>query len=176
MGTQSPICEGDRGDSKMSPLHYFVELSYIMSDKAYQFYDEFRKFLIKPQVGTLGFITAVVAGNSTYQFLKSFVADILMPIIGLIIGRKRLAQFSIGEIQIGQFLVDLITWVVIMLVLFLFIEYLLKSVFLQKGDEETQYYKEKYEKNFLDNILQPPQTLDDNIDKQKNYRKIFGLS
>ena len=146
-----------------------------MSDKVFKFYDEFSKFLIKPQVGILGFITAVVAGNSTYQFLKSFVADILMPIIGLVIGRKRLAEFHIGEIKIGQFVVDFITWIVILLVLFIFIEYLLKSFFLQSGDVETEYYKEKYEKNFLSNILNPPQTLDDNIDKQKDYRQIFGL-
>ena len=106
-----------------------------MSNKLYNFFDDFRKFLIKPQVGTAGFITAVVIGNSTYQFLKSFIADIFMPVIGLVIGRKRLTEFHIGEIKIGQFAVELLSWTVIMLVLFVFIEYMLKTI-LQTNDTE----------------------------------------
>jgi len=108
-----------------------------MPNKIVNFFDEFRKFLVKPQVGTAGFITAVVIGNSTYQFLKSFIADIFMPVIGLVIGRKRLTDFHIGEIKIGQFAVELVSWTVIMLVLFVFIEYLLKTILQTNYTEST---------------------------------------
>ena len=54
--------------------------------------------------------------------------------------------------------------------LFLFIEYIVKYLVINKSDEETQYYKQKYEQNFLDNILKPAKTLDYNIDDNNKLK------
>jgi large-conductance mechanosensitive channel len=72
------------------------------------------------------FIMAIVAGIALAQLLKSFVFDLLMPVIGLISPRGdwQNLQFRIGQTQFraGNFLAHLLFFVVVVLVAVLIIK------------------------------------------------------
>jgi large conductance mechanosensitive channel len=86
-------------------------------------YQDFREFAVKNNITSLA--TAWVVGISTSQVIRSFVDEIIKPFLNL----KSIAKYTIIYIKnipinIGVFIVEIIHWVLMLVFVFLFVEYI----------------------------------------------------
>jgi large conductance mechanosensitive channel len=85
---------------------------------------EFREFAVKGNVVDLA--VGVIIGTAFGKIVSSFVADIIMPLIGILIGGIHYEDLvlAVGEAQItyGNFLQNVIDFVVIAWVIFLMVK------------------------------------------------------
>lgn len=97
---------------------------------------EFKEFISRGNVMDLA--VAVIIGAAFTAIVNSLVNDILMPIIGLIIGGKSFEKLSltVGDsvIKYGMFIQSIINFLLISFVIFLIIKTLNK--FKRKKDEK----------------------------------------
>ena len=93
------------------------------------FSQEFMDFLQKYQV--IGLAVAFVIGTAATKLVNSTVADIIMPIIAVIIpgGDWRAAVLNVGPLKfpIGDYVGAIIDFVIIALVIFLLVKYIMKG-------------------------------------------------
>ena len=69
-------------------------------------------------------MTAYAVGASTNTFLRTFVNNFIMPLIGKIIKVKQINNLYIGEFHIGPIIGDFIYWLLVIVILFIMIEYI----------------------------------------------------
>ena len=85
---------------------------------------EFREFAIKGNVVDLA--VGVIIGTAFGKIVSSFVADIIMPIIGILIGgvhyEDLVLEFGDAQITYGKFINNVIDFIVIAFVIFLMIK------------------------------------------------------
>ena len=85
---------------------------------------EFREFAIKGNVVDLA--VAVIIGTAFGKIVSSFVADLVMPIIGALIGGIHYENLfiEVGEAKItyGKFIENVVDFVIIALVIFLMVK------------------------------------------------------
>ena len=82
---------------------------------------ELKSFLLRGDV--LALAIAVIIGGAFQKIVDSLVADVIMPIVGLIVGTPDFSSIKIGEsIMLGNFLNAVINFVIIGLVLFMLIK------------------------------------------------------
>jgi large conductance mechanosensitive channel len=85
---------------------------------------DFKKFVMKGNV--LDLAVAVVIGIAFGLLVNSFVKDIIMPIIGAIVGKPSFDDLTLGigdgVIRYGSFLTLLVNFLIIAFVLFLIVE------------------------------------------------------
>lgn len=93
------------------------------------FNKEFMDFLQKYQV--IGLAVAFVIGAAATKLVNSTVADIIMPMIAVIIpgGNWREAVFQVGPIKflLGDFVGAIIDFIIIALVIFIIVKYIMKG-------------------------------------------------
>jgi large conductance mechanosensitive channel len=93
------------------------------------FNKEFMDFLQKYQV--IGLAVAFVIGTAATKLVNSTVADVIMPIIAVIIpgGDWRIAVFQVGPIKflLGDFVGALIDFTIIAMVIFIIVKYIMKG-------------------------------------------------
>ena len=98
---------------------------------------EFKEFISRGNVMDLA--VAVIMGAAFTAIVNSLVNDIIMPIIGVILGGKSFEKlsFSIGDsvIKYGMFIQSIINFMLISLVIFLIVKILNK--FMKKKEEEA---------------------------------------
>lgn len=98
---------------------------------------EFKEFISRGNVMDLA--VAVIMGAAFTAIVNSLVNDIIMPIIGVILGGKSFEKlsFSIGDsvIKYGMFIQSIINFLLISLVIFLIVKILNK--FMKKKEEEA---------------------------------------
>ena len=107
-------------------------------EKAGTFLGEFKKFAFKGIV--IDMAVGVIIGGAFGKIVTSLVADILTPLIGLLLGGvdfKNLA-WVVGEATIayGNFIQNIIDFVIIALSIFLFIKFM--GSFSKKKEEAPQ--------------------------------------
>src|SRR2546427_9701796 len=85
---------------------------------------EFREFAIKGNVVDLA--VAVIIGTAFGKIVSSFVADLVMPVIGALIGGIRyenlVIQVGDAKITYGKFIQNVVAFVIIALVIFLMVK------------------------------------------------------
>ena len=85
---------------------------------------EFRDFALRGNV--LDLAVAVIIGGAFGKIVASLVGDIIMPLIGLLIGGVSFADLSItvgtAVIAYGKFIQNIIDFIVIALVIFLIVK------------------------------------------------------
>lgn len=101
---------------------------------------EFRDFALKGNV--LDLAVAVIMATTFGAVIKAAIQDVLMPIIGLIVGKPNFDDIKIGEhIEIGKFLTEAVNFLIIAAVLFLVVKAASKAMGGSMGhsnhDEET---------------------------------------
>ena len=86
--------------------------------------DDFKKFIMKGNV--LDLAVAVVIGGAFGLLINSMVKDIIMPIIGAVVGKPSFTDltFKVGDgvVAYGSFLTLLVNFLIIAFVLFLMIK------------------------------------------------------
>src|SRR5690349_320381 len=94
--------------------------AYASEDKMLK---EFREFAIRGNVMDLA--VAVIIGGAFGKIVTSLVADILMPLIGLVMGGVNFADLSItvgsAVVKWGTFVQSIIDFIVIAFVIFLLV-------------------------------------------------------
>ena len=111
---------------------------------------EFKKFIMKGDVVDLA--VGVIIGGAFGKIVTSLVNDILMPIIGVIIGGIDFSNLSINfidaKIMYGSFIQQVLDFLIISLCIFIFIK--LISKFTNKKDEGDKLEdKEKSDETLL---------------------------
>lgn len=82
---------------------------------------EFRDFAFKGNV--LDLAVAVVMATTFAGVVKSAINDVLMPVIGLIVGKPNFDDVKIGEhIEVGKFITEFVNFIIVAFVLFLIIK------------------------------------------------------
>ena len=88
---------------------------------------EFRDFALKGNV--LDLAVAVIMATTFGAVVKAAIQDVLMPIIGLIVGKPNFDDIKLGEhIEIGKFLTEAVNFIIIAAVLFLIVKAATKAM------------------------------------------------
>lgn len=103
-----------------------------------KFMTEFKEFIAKGNVMTMA--VGIIIGGAFTAIINSLVADVISPIIGLILGGTDFSAvcFGIGDAQImlGNFINAIITFLITAVVLFFIIKAFNKFDDLKKKEEE----------------------------------------
>ena len=114
---------------------------------------EFKKFISRGNVVDLA--VAVVIGNAFNKIISSLVNDIIMPLIGVIIGGIDFTniKLTIGSstILFGSFIQNIVDFLIIALSIFVVIKIL--SKFSRKKEEKVEELKEEIAKKSDDIVL-----------------------
>lgn len=102
-----------------------------------ELFEEFKKFIIRGNVIDLA--VGVVMGSAFSSIVSSLVDDIMMPIIGIIIGGHDFSNLSItvgtAKIMYGAFIQNVIDFLIIAFCIFMFV----------KAINKLMHHKEKEE-------------------------------
>lgn len=110
---------------------------------------EFKKFIMRGNVIDLA--VGVVMGNAFSKIVSSLVNDIMMPIIGIIIGGHDFNNLSItvgsAKIMYGSFIQNIIDFLIIAASIFIFIK--LINVVMHKKEEPKKEIKKEVSEEIL---------------------------
>ena len=99
---------------------------------------EFKDFISKGNVVDLA--VGVIIGSAFGKIVSSLVDNILMPVIGLLIGGVNFSSLSIkvkdATIGYGMFIQNVIDFLIIALCVFMFVKAINKITNLRKAEEE----------------------------------------
>ena len=120
--------------------------------KENKFIKEFKDFIAKGNVVDLA--VGVIIGSAFGKIVRSVVSDILMPIIGVIIGGHDFTSikltFGNANIMIGNFIQNVIDFLIIALCIFIFVKVINK--FMPKKEEKKEEVKKSDEVILLEEI------------------------
>lgn len=106
-------------------------------------FKEFKKFISKGNVVDLA--VGVIIGGAFGKIVSSLVNDILMPIIGVIIGGVDFSNLNItvggAKIAYGMFIQNVIDFLIIAFCVFIFVKIVNKLSNLTKKEEEQKQEK-----------------------------------
>ncbi|MBS5939128.1 large-conductance mechanosensitive channel protein MscL [Clostridium sartagoforme] len=116
-----------------------------MKDKGKKFLQEFKEFAMKGNV--LDLAIGVVMGGAFNKIVSSLVENIIMPLVGLLIGGVKFEDltyvFNIGigeaEIKYGIFIQNVVDFIIIAFSIFVFIKVVAK---LNRKKEEEEVEEE----------------------------------
>lgn len=98
--------------------------------------EEFKQFITKGNVVDLA--VGVIIGGAFGKIVTSLVNDILMPIIGVLLGGLKFSELSItvgsADIKYGSFIQNIVDFLIIAFCIFLFIKII--NIFLKKNKKE----------------------------------------
>jgi len=83
---------------------------------------EFKEFALKGNV--LDLAVAVIIGGAFGKIVASLVADIIMPLVGLIIGKGSFSELAYGAVKYGLFIQTVIDFLIISISIFLVVKFL----------------------------------------------------
>lgn len=93
------------------------------------FISEFRLFIEK--YGVLGLAVAFIIGTAATKLVTALVTDIIMPIVGALVGAGdwRTAVLQVGPMKflVGDFVGNLIDFLIIAFVVFLIVKFVMKE-------------------------------------------------
>ena len=81
---------------------------------------ELKAFLFRNEV--LALAVAVIIAGAFQKIIDSLVADVIMPIVGMVAGNPDFSKIMIGSVMIGNFLNAIINFVIVGTVLFFLIK------------------------------------------------------
>ncbi|MFP7299132.1 large conductance mechanosensitive channel protein MscL [Neobacillus niacini] len=94
-------------------------------------WNEFKKFAMKGNVIDLA--VGVIIGGAFGKIVSSLVADIIMPIVTILVGKVNVSDLAYGPLKYGIFIQSIIDFLIIAFSIFLFIKFL--SRFKKKEEE-----------------------------------------
>lgn len=110
---------------------------------------EFKKFIMRGNVIDLA--VGVVMGNAFSKIVSSLVNDIMMPIIGVIIGGHDFSNLSItvgnAKIMYGSFIQNIIDFLIIAASIFVFIKVI--NTLMRKKEESSKESKKETSEEVL---------------------------
>ncbi|XRG78050.1 large-conductance mechanosensitive channel protein MscL [Rossellomorea sp. GAMAL-10_SWC] len=98
--------------------------------------EEFKKFALKGNV--LDLAVGVIIGGAFGKIVSSLVADIMMPIFALIIGKQSFSAWHYHEIKYGSFIQTVVDFLIISISVFFFVRLINRLSFRKKEAEESK--------------------------------------
>ncbi len=133
--------------------------------------DEFKKFIMRGNVIDLA--VGVVMGNAFSKIVSSLVNDIMMPIIGIIIGGHDFSNLSItvgtAKIMYGSFIQNIIDFLIIAASIFVFIKIINDLMHKKEETKEEEAKKEEPAKPSEEILLL--REIRDSLQSKKNIKK-----
>ncbi|MFF2448443.1 large-conductance mechanosensitive channel protein MscL [Neobacillus sp. NPDC058068] len=96
-------------------------------------WNEFKQFAMKGNVIDLA--VGVVIGGAFGKIVSSLVADVIMPLVGMIIGVVDFSDLAYGKLKYGQFIQTVVDFLIISFSIFLFVKFLNR---FKKKEEPAQ--------------------------------------
>lgn len=112
--------------------------------------EEFKKFALKGNVMDLA--VGVIIGGAFGKIVSSLVADIMMPIIGLLIGKGTFAGLAFYSIRYGLFIQTVVDFLIISISVFFFVKLLNRITHKKKEIEEKKEATPSKEEQLLSEI------------------------
>lgn len=113
-----------------------------------KFLEEFKAFAVKGNV--IDMAVGVIIGGAFGKIVTSLVNDVVMPLIGIILGGRNFAELSltIGEsvIKYGAFIQNVIDFLIIALCVFMFVKLMAQLAKLRKVEEVKEEVEEEPKK------------------------------
>lgn len=113
-----------------------------------KFIEEFKAFAVKGNV--IDMAVGVIIGGAFGKIVSSLVNDVIMPLIGVILGGQNFSElmFKIGESEIkyGTFIQNIIDFLIIALCVFMFVKFMTKLSSLKKKEEVVEVVVEEPKK------------------------------
>lgn len=134
-------------------------------------FKEFKKFISKGNVVDLA--VGVIIGGAFGKIVTSLVNDILMPIIGVIIGGIDFSNLTItfkdAKISYGLFIQNVIDFLIIAFCIFLFVKFFnrLSTIKLIKNEDDDT----KEEQKPIETELSVLKEIRDNMNKKTTSKK-----
>ncbi|WP_026564449.1 large-conductance mechanosensitive channel protein MscL [Bacillus sp. UNC41MFS5] len=85
-------------------------------------WNEFKQFAMKGNVIDLA--VGVIIGGAFGKIVSSLVADIIMPLVGLIIGVVDFSALAYGDLAYGKFIQTVVDFLIISFSIFLFVKFI----------------------------------------------------
>ena len=122
--------------------------------KSKGFIDEFKTFIKRGNV--LDLAVGVIIGGAFGTIVSSLVDDILMPIVGVIIGGHDFSNLSItvgsAVIKYGSFIQNVIDFLIVAFCVFIFVKLINKFFIKEKIEEKKEEPKKSDEVLLLEEI------------------------
>lgn len=110
-----------------------------------KFIEDFKTFALKGNVVDMA--VGVIIGGAFGKIVSSLVNDIIMPLIGILIGGYNFSELSwkIGEatVKYGSFLQSVVDFLIIALSIFAVLKLMMKLISLRKHEEEEKAEEEE---------------------------------
>lgn len=110
-----------------------------------KFIEDFKAFALKGNVVDMA--VGVIIGGAFGKIVSSLVNDIIMPLIGILIGGYNFSELSwkIGEatVKYGSFLQSVVDFLIIALSIFAVLKLMMKLISLRKHEEEEKAEEEE---------------------------------
>lgn len=114
-----------------------------------KFIEDFKAFALKGNVVDMA--VGVIIGGAFGKIVSSLVNDIIMPLIGILIGGYNFSELSwkIGEatVKYGSFLQSVVDFLIIALSIFAVLKLMMKLINLRKHEEEEKADEEEEKKS-----------------------------
>ena len=114
-----------------------------------KFIEDFKAFALKGNVVDMA--VGVIIGGAFGKIVSSLVNDIIMPLIGILIGGYNFSELSwkIGEatVKYGSFLQSVVDFLIIALSIFAVLKLMMKLISLRKHEEEEKEDEEEEKKS-----------------------------
>lgn len=115
-----------------------------------KFIEDFKAFALKGNVVDMA--VGVIIGGAFGKIVSSLVNDIIMPLIGILIGGYNFSELSwkIGEatVKYGSFLQSVVDFLIIALSIFAVLKLMMKLISLRKHEEEEKADEEEEKKSY----------------------------
>ena len=114
-----------------------------------KFIEEFKAFAVKGNV--IDMAVGVIIGGAFGKIVTSLVNDVIMPLIGVILGGQNFSELMIkigeSEIKYGAFIQNIIDFLIIAFCVFMFVKLMTKLSSLRKKEEAIEVVVEEPKKS-----------------------------
>ena len=118
-----------------------------------KFLEEFKKFIAKGNV--LDLAIAVVIGNAFNKIVSSLVDDVIMPLVGVIIGGIHFEGIKItvgnASIMVGSFIQNIVDFLIVALTIFIVVK-IFNKLSKKKEEEKKEEPKKTDDIKLLEEI------------------------
>ena len=120
---------------------HYTEKIYVTRSEEKPMWQEFKKFALKGNV--LDLAIAVVIGTAFGKIVTSLVEDIIMPVVGLLLGGVEFSHLAYGDVKYGVFIQSIIDFLIIAFSIFMVVRFF--NRFKKKQEAQAPVVDQKEE-------------------------------
>lgn len=99
-------------------------------------FKEFKTFIMRGNVMDLA--VGVIVGAAFSKIVTSLVNDILMPLLGIVLGKVDFTKLTIGSVKYGMFIQNIVDFLIVAFCIFLMVKVINKIMKKQDDDKKEE--------------------------------------